>query len=377
MRGLAALSVMFGHSATVLPAFATGTRGDGVTALNLLKYTPLNLLISGSAAVMVFFVLSGFVLTLPMLANGGDSYSAFLIRRFCRLWIPYAAAVVLAVVASLAFIGDTNAGLSEWFNTKWMHEPGLESIVAHVALIPSFHNDAFDPVIWSLVHEMRISLVFPLLAAAVLAFGPLRSLGAALALATVCYVIGSSVITGTDYFRTGEYVLCFVVGILLAGHRRSLQERLVATGPRVRAVLWIVAAVALSWRDVIPAGPLPGPLERLAHLDLVDVIVNTIGAALVIVLVQDGAAKRLLRRSVPQFFGRISYSLYLVHAVVLLGVLHLIGETDRPALAFPIVWALSVALATLGQRYVELPAQQLGRRLSRRQPVGAPYPAEA
>jgi peptidoglycan/LPS O-acetylase OafA/YrhL len=67
-----------------------------------------------------------------------------------------------------------------------------------------------------------------------------------------------------------------------------------------------------------------------------------------------------------QFLGRISYSLYLVHGVVLLALVHVLyGEIPLVALLVA-VWAVSVGLATLGEIYVERPSIALGRRLTRR-----------
>lgn len=57
---------------------------------------------------------------------------------------------------------------------------------------------------------------------------------------------------------------------------------------------------------------------------IVDITVMTIGAAGLITLAQSGAPRRFLLRAVPQFLGRISYSLYLVHAIVLLAILHVV-----------------------------------------------------
>jgi peptidoglycan/LPS O-acetylase OafA/YrhL len=67
---------------------------------------------------------------------------------------------------------------------------------------------------------------------------------------------------------------------------------------------------------------------------------------------------RPLPRVLP-FLGRISYSAYLMHALVLLAV---------PALPWPVltaaIWVAStVIVATLTHRLVELPAVRLGRAL--------------
>jgi peptidoglycan/LPS O-acetylase OafA/YrhL len=71
------------------------------------------------------------------------------------------------------------------------------------------------------------------------------------------------------------------------------------------------------------------------------------------------------------FLGQISFSLYLVHYVPV-RLYHWTVETQLPALAQPARLALLAAtlgasflLAVAVWRWVELPAQRLGRRLSR------------
>src|SRR4051812_9751190 len=63
LRGLAAVAVLLGHWMTVVPAWDDDTRHQPAKwLLNIFKYTPLRLLTAAPEAVLVFFVLSGFVL---------------------------------------------------------------------------------------------------------------------------------------------------------------------------------------------------------------------------------------------------------------------------------------------------------------------------
>jgi peptidoglycan/LPS O-acetylase OafA/YrhL len=79
----------------------------------------------------------------------------------------------------------------------------------------------------------------------------------------------------------------------------------------------------------------------------------------------------LRRRPVPRvltFLGRVSYSLYLLHVVVLMAMTRLLpGSADRPVgvrIAFGLaVLALALAAAWLNHRLVEEPARRWGRRI--------------
>jgi peptidoglycan/LPS O-acetylase OafA/YrhL len=70
--------------------------------------------------VLFFFVLSGFVPSLPFLGDRSDPYLAYLIKRVRRIWIPYAVAILGALAARLT-LGDlpTPSGMTEWYQGIW------------------------------------------------------------------------------------------------------------------------------------------------------------------------------------------------------------------------------------------------------------------
>jgi peptidoglycan/LPS O-acetylase OafA/YrhL len=96
-------------------------------------------------------------------------------------------------------------------------------------------------------------------------------------------------------------------------------------------------------------------------------------ATLAAVVVTFALAFALRQRSFPRFFrwlGTISYSLYLLHAVVLAQVTRAVPHLgERPPLvrvAAGIVFLqLAFGVAALSHRWVELPGQALGRRILR------------
>src|SRR5690349_14633266 len=98
IRGIAAMAVVFGHCWGSLPPPRPGSW------LFYFAASPLALLRDGIDAVVVFFVLSGLVLAPPFLAARPRRYWPFVIRRICRIWIPYA--VVLIVAVALYFSLD-------------------------------------------------------------------------------------------------------------------------------------------------------------------------------------------------------------------------------------------------------------------------------
>ena len=95
-RGLAAIAVFLAHlSATFLLPFA-GTGGALDTTMSLL----------GGWAVIVFFILSGYLITFSILINASTNghfvWKKYLVSRVARIYPPLIAAVVLCVLIFLA-----------------------------------------------------------------------------------------------------------------------------------------------------------------------------------------------------------------------------------------------------------------------------------
>jgi peptidoglycan/LPS O-acetylase OafA/YrhL len=355
LRGLAALAVVFHHFLYILPGFAEKT-APGV--LGLLSRSPLRLFFAGHEAVVFFFVLSGFVLALPFLRRP-QPYGQYVVKRVARIWIPYAFAVSVAFLCFWAFGGGPLEGLSTWVNSTWTTPPGTRAVLEHYTLITSFENGAYDPVLWSLVHEMRVSLVFPLLVWVVLRW----DWKAALGVGFVAYVVGRlgghqplPFLGETDYFRTFSYLYMFILGALLAKHRFSLESLLYHRRPGwVRRAALATAVLLYIYRYMWPG--MPRWLVSLA-LD----VPTALGVAVIIVYAGASArASRLLNASGLVYLGKISYSLYLLHAVVLLSVLHLAHE-HLPIWAIWLVALTSATMAaSLSYQFVERPAMALGR----------------
>jgi len=366
VRGLAALAVVLGHLALTLPAVDEATRSHGLTPLNALLYSPLYAVLDGSAAVVVFFVLSGYVLTLSY-EGGRQTYAGFLVRRVARLWLPYMIAVAAAMLLASA-LGDSLVGsASHWFNARWQGSLGVGVILQHLSLIGHYNNNAqYVPVIWSLTDEMRISLVFPLLLAGVAFLGWRWSVAVAVLLVAVGLELSYKV---TGDLATLEYVACFIVGALLATRHEAIAARLARTTAAQRRTLVVAAVLLYTWAAWVPPSLLPHPLAKLATSQATIVLLETAAAALFIAIARyPGRARRLLLSAVPQYLGRISYSLYLLHTVVLLTVIHVVDPSNVGLILalYPLVLILSIGLADLSQRWVELPAQRLGRRLAAR-----------
>jgi peptidoglycan/LPS O-acetylase OafA/YrhL len=105
VRGLAALSVVFSH---FIGAYGWPTGSQAVK--QALTYSPLHIVWDGFAAVSLFYVLSGLVLSIKYFRHtkrpdlSQYPLSQFLTSRVFRIWPPYLVIFLLVMVCAAGWI---------------------------------------------------------------------------------------------------------------------------------------------------------------------------------------------------------------------------------------------------------------------------------
>jgi peptidoglycan/LPS O-acetylase OafA/YrhL len=342
LRGAAAVAVVAFHVFLLVDLSELASAG--------ILVTPLGLLVNGPGAVHVFFVLSGYVLAIALSRDEAPGRLArFYVRRVFRIHPAYMVAVLFAWVAS--------AGYPLASSSCDFHVPG--ALLPRALVFPSM---AFGmlPVGWSLYVELAMSLVFPLLFLLARRLHPAASLAVA---ALLLFDFGPL----TAFLR---FALDFALGASLYLERERVARgmaRLPAAGKGA-----VLAAAALLLEAPYALAALGGGhagLER-GHSPQAVVLMATGSVLLVVASLHIGPLTRCFEAPLAGFFGRISYSLYLVHLTVLLVLRCRGGIAERQSplqgvLLFAATLAVSTALAVLGQRFVEEPAVRAGRALIR------------
>jgi peptidoglycan/LPS O-acetylase OafA/YrhL len=278
------------------------------------------------------------------------------LKRFCRIYLPYAASLAFSIVVFALVHPAPMPELTSWFNSTWADGISMDAVAENALLVGTYYSASLNNVNWSLVYELRISILFPFLVEAIAVFGIPGVLGGTLLLSVACDVLLYLLGTGpTPYFEatlpkallaTFHFVVFFALGAALAVEIQKSESRLRALDPLLVKLLCIVAVIG-----------------GMASIDLV----NAAGAtALIVVCLVMPKLSAWLDRPLPQFLGRISFSLYLVHLPILVGLTHLLyGLVDQFEI-IALAIALSLVTATLAYEAVERPAVRAGRLLSRR-----------
>jgi peptidoglycan/LPS O-acetylase OafA/YrhL len=310
------------------------------------KFDLLYPLHNGHEAVMFFFILSGLVLALPYLQGRSQPYLRYIGQRFARIYGPYLVALLLCVALAARFHGHT--GTEIWSQNFWTEPFTLRPVLDHVLFLGPYDTFRFNYVIWSLVYEMRISIIFPMLAVVVLALrlraSILLALGmAAVALATAVYFPPSSDIF--NLMMIFRYMPFFMGGILLAKYLQPLSDWYATQSRSGKFTLTVASFLCYNFGfRIVSDAPLPMFAGEW---------ITGVGAAGFILL------------------GRISYSLYLIHAPVLRLLTIALGDRVSPWLQLPIYLACAVFAGYCFCRAVEEPFMRLGRlfKVSRAQAV--------
>ena len=378
VRGLAALAVALGHTM----GFLLQPAGAGRSLLDQPNLTGIAAklafgLVNGETAVIVFFVISGVVIgrsldSRPLAPRGSGlarDYAAFLLRRALRLYPAHVVALLGIVGLGMLFLAAApdidfaafpgsapahDSDLAGWLNGEIFDPPRLRSLLANLALA----TWSMNLVAWSLHVEVFAAPFLPL-------FHALARRGNGwLDLAAVAALLGLALLAWP--LVGARYLFAFYLGMTIE-HRgaalvAAVERRL--GGPR-RAVALVYLAMML-------------PNTVAAQRSFGIAVVEALGAFLLVGLVVRSEGRRplaTLEAPMLRTNGRLSYSFYLWHLVLLTLAAHALYATLPPdaMVAWQVPLAAAVAVATIAvalaiawasYRYVEVPGVALGRWLA-------------
>lgn len=352
LRGLAAMSVVCSH-------FVLGYT-DWQHWPGLLVDSPLHVWWDGFAAVSLFFVLSGFVLSLKYFERDGQPAASlrlpeFVVGRLARISVPFVGVLALSFVVQRLWMDRAvleGAGATSWMLSFWNGPVSVRDFLRQAVLIRPGGIIKLLPQDWTLTVELNVSFIVPMM---VLVAARGRSwLLAFAAVATV-------------FLKADPFVVHFAMGVVLASMLGELRSGF-ADSRGARLALGTVGFLLYASRYAVARWVPQVPDAILWFL-------TGVGAALLLVTtLVSPSVQRLLLHPVLRWMGRVSYSVYLVHFAVLLvctpwcfrlaeaSGLH---GTGAAAVALAGTCAVTLGLSTACYSLLEKPSIQLGRALQR------------
>ena len=339
----------------------------------------LGLIANGYLFVDFFFVLSGFVIAANYEKRLAEGFSAwrFALLRFGRVYPLHLAVLVALILLRLAHSASGLGAPSPFQAPRW----SADTILANLLLVHSLHLFDFTPwngPSWSISTEFYTYLLFAAAVALSRRRIVLLLLPVAVASALALWMLVGSIGTTFDWGLI-RCILGFSAGVMTWHAYRAAWLR----GGTVLELICIVLIVAF----VCHAGNTPLSLAAPAVFAL----------AVLAFAAEAGAVSRLVRAPALLWLGERSYSIYMVHALVLwlladcVKLLRLVGieliagaesasELWQNDVLYLVYIVLVLGVAALTYRTIEVPARAWIRRLATRRDVrvamqSAPRPA--
>ena len=365
IRGIAVLLVIAFHG--------FGLR-YGLQGLSGLSKALVAMTLVGGFGVNLFFVLSGFLITGILLDSKArpDYYRRFYLRRAVRILPLYYAILLLLLILSRAGLLDRQV--------SWGFL-GLSFVyLSNVTVL--FGVPMQYAVLWSLAVEEHFYLLWP---AVVRRFSRPRVAALAAFICIACPGLRAFYfLRGYDQGTGYTWLVAdgLAMGALLATIVRG------PSGGRIKMRRVTVGALVASLATFAIGAPFGIFLaSRLLGAALRETVVNLLffGAIAATLLAGTSGWKKLVNRPVLQFFGTISYCVYLIHTLIF-------GMTDRalqkmfPGLApgrghfaimvlhFCIGTAVTVTVAYFSRLYFENPFLRLKEHFAQQhsEPISLP-----
>ena len=327
LRGLASLSVALFHI------------GRDFLGIKILFY--------GGYGVTVFFVLSGFVISHSIIGKAvtGKFFATFALKRSIRLDPAYWVAIALAMM----IIGTPGILLGYKADL-----PSLTDIAFHLIYVQDILRiKPIDVVFWSLCYEVQFYVLF----------------------CGILFLLNKFWGGGV-----GDRQPVVVFAVLLAVSLLWPLNILAQIAPGLFINLWFLFLLGVFARwgaDSLLARLVLGAaitclLIQFGLEENFELAVGSVTAALLFLAIYFDKMRKWLNSTWIQYFGRISYSLYLVHNIVGLYVrdtgLHILSKYFGSSslllnyICCAIALAASIVAAHLLYRYVEFPSHALSRR---------------
>jgi peptidoglycan/LPS O-acetylase OafA/YrhL len=348
LRGLAALFVFFCHYSytcfVITDGFGYHDPKTDSRNLNLLQLPIIRLLYSGPPMVCVFFVISGYALSLkPLKQIRSRSYddllttmSSSIFRRGLRLFLPTTASTFLVFVMlrlgmyepSREIAGDSALHrnvhemhpprMDGFFHqlTNWLHE--MLEFVAVFNWKAFAGSTGYDVHLWTIPVEFRCSLMLFL---AVVGLARLRSIWRlAMLFGIWCFSFGKD---------RWELVLFFSgmaiaeLDLIIAQHG-SLSENIRSLRP-YRSIGWITLAIVSLFLMSQPDSHFESTPGFIWLSTFIPAwfsesyrFYQTLGSiTFVLAVARHSSLQSLFNYPVVQYLGKISYALYLMHGPVM------------------------------------------------------------
>jgi len=367
LRGIASLNVVISHFIaaflptllyTSYPHVFSQTTNPGIL-FQILNLPFVTIFFNGHLAVLIFFVLSGYVLTMPYFSaeeNASLILQKRLWARFLRLNIPIFVAVWISFTLYVLNLYFNSAAADISGSNSWLKNYFYPGISPWIAIKESLYgslllgNNTLVPPLWTLKVEF-IGSVYLLL------FYLIKPKNTLILPLLACFFL-MGIYHGTDSI----YYIAIFCGSLL---------NILRIGPSLTIIAFVLGFYMGGYQyHSIWYAHLPSVSHWIAETAIDKTLYNALGALLMTAAVINGFGKNFLETRLIQFLGKISFPLYLIHFSVLCSIscyLYLALPQGKLSLLmqFPLYIGICFAVAWIFEKTVDQPGIRISHRFSR------------
>lgn len=363
LRGVAAINVMIMHFFIILvPAMIYSDRMPSHLGNleHIFSSTPLGLIGAGNFSVCIFFVLSGYVLTQKYFRTRDKKIIiSGAVRRYIRLFVPVLAATILSfLLASTGvfhyYIETVTVSGNNNYANYWTFTPDIADAIKQ-AVWGSFFtgDDTYNPVLWTMTVEFYGSM---LVFAMALLFETQRN--------RWTFYLAAAV------FFFNSYYFAFIIGMGLADTFNSKKLMFRIDNKIILSVILFSGLFLGSYPvGTVTTDSLYGFLNN-GLFEIPKLTYHILGAGMIMyVLLNSKWLQQVFSSPVPVFLGKISYSLYLIHFLIISSFTCALFLALHPILPYWIAAFIScflsvlliIPLSYLFYKYVDMTGVELSK----------------
>ena len=299
-RGICALMVAAGHLKT-----------SGV-------YTSLMIATTSYRFVDFFFVLSGFVIAhaaRDSIAADGRRVWSFLIRRLGRLW-PLHLVLLLGFIAYQALLAGANAAGVDTGQQAFSGSTDLKWLPANIFLVQAW---GFVPLstwnipAWSISAEIAAYSVFAACFGLAGRRGWIPMLLIGIGALVVLAVAGAPGMKATHDIALARCLAGFVTGAFIHALWTEIPDLKIPFASALELATVVIVFLAVSY---LPA-------------DYGILVIPIFAATVLLFAYESGVVSRWLKRKPGQVLGELSYSIYMVHALLAVCILSAVALAPK------------------------------------------------
>jgi peptidoglycan/LPS O-acetylase OafA/YrhL len=298
LRGLASISVVLSHFFIAY----------GLDVSNkIVNFSPLHFFYDGFAAVSLFFVLSGFVLSLSLNRNPDIRINNFFTKRLFRIMPSYLFVLGLSILLYFNFeVIKTIPQSTNWINEFWTKPLDFYNILKQIIFIQPQNSAKLVFQNWTLNIEMLFSFLIPFLYIIIKK--------------TKLYTFFIFNLVLLVFFNVPIFILHFSLGIILAVHRDYITYNFIKYKNKFRILLILTTIFFFTYRYTVPMYYyyFYRKFNFLNNDNLIWLITGFGSFLLLLYCLSSEFLIKLLNKNFFKLLGKYSYSIYLIHSVVLI-----------------------------------------------------------